>query len=575
MLPLRSRIAAGVSALALGLPLGAGALAVSPAAAASAPGRTVGVASALRATTGPATSSVASWARARRVAETALDRAQRRLAGDRAAQRPSTPARTDFTLTLRDLRAGLRFLDDADRRAARRILARPTQGQNDPNGDGYNKDAIKHRACTSNLCVWWVTDPQHPKDLDPPPATDTDANNIPDQVDLTLATMDHVWQRIVTKGHYRAPLPDRGYGAVRGGDDRLDIYLANIGDEQLFGYCAPELAASGRSATGYCVLDNDYAEFVDDPADPGAAAQAKGLLEVTAAHEFFHAVQFAYDVGEDDWFMEGTAMWMEDEIYTDVNDNVRYLQGSQLTSPTRSLDQPAPGLGGPYVSWIFWRYLTERYPDSGASGLPLIMRDVWNRAQAYTTRLPRTYSMRALNLAVKARGSSLTNVFALFGEANRHPETAYSEGVQQNYPRVPAVASFTLSRSRLQTTEKVATMAHMTNYTVVFTPDSSLASADWFLRVPIDAPPASRGSRAQVTIVHNDGTRTRRWVSLDRQGNGVAAAPFRYGKVRRVEVTLTNAGQRYRCNQGTRLSCQGASLDNGLRTSFRGVVKKG
>jgi hypothetical protein len=37
-------------------------------------------------------------------------------------------------------------------------------------------------------------------------------------------------------------------------------------------------------------------------------------LKVTAAHEFFHAVQFAYDIGEDGWLMESTATWMEEHV---------------------------------------------------------------------------------------------------------------------------------------------------------------------------------------------------------------------------------------------------------------------
>jgi hypothetical protein len=28
---------------------------------------------------------------------------------------------------------------------------------------------------------------------------------------------------------------------------------------------------------------------------------------VTAAHEFFHAIQYGYDVSEDPWLMESTA----------------------------------------------------------------------------------------------------------------------------------------------------------------------------------------------------------------------------------------------------------------------------
>ena len=564
MLPLRSRLVAAVSALALGLPLGAGALAVAPAVAVSVP--RLGLATAIERASAPVTSGVSSWDEARRAAEAALDRAQRRLAGDRTSLgRHVAQDRSDFTLTLRDLRVGLDYLSPDDRVAARRVLARPTQGANDPNGDGYEKSATKHHACTAHLCVWWVTHPGDSTDPDPVPDVDSNGNGRPDQVDLTLSVMDHVWDTIVTKGGYRAPRPDGGLG----GNDKLDIFLADIGDEGLFGYCAPELASSGRSASGYCVLDNDYSS-----AQFGTSQKPADNLKVTAAHEFFHAVQFAYDVGEDDWFMEGTAMWMEDEVYDDVNDNVRYLQGSQLTTPTRALDQPASGLGGPYVSWIFWRYVSEQYPDTGTTGLPLIVRDVWRRAQAYTSNYPRTYSMRALAEAVAARGNSLANVFARFGEANRHPGDAYSEGAEQHYPQVPAVASYTLSKSHTGTGEKVATMAHMTNYTVVLTPGSDLAGADWVVRIPVNAPAYSRGARAQVSVVLSDGTRVRRWVALDKDGNGVASARFRYGKVRRVELTMTNAGQRYDCNQGTYLACQGTSRDNGLKTYFKATIKR-
>ena len=562
MLSVSQRLAVALTGLAL--TTGTLGTAASPASA-SGPAHQVGLTAAVSAAGAALADAGTSWDRARVHAEAALRRAQDRLSGttadagsarDRA--RPAGAPRTDLTLTLRDLRAGLAYLRPTDRAAARRVLARPTQGSNDPNGDGYK--VTPQDKCDAHVCVWWVS-----STADKVAPTDADGNGTPDQVDLTLAVMGNVWNRIVTQGGYRAPLSDRG----RGGNDKLDIFLADIGDEGLFGYCAPEVAGAGRSASGYCVLDNDYA--VDQF---GTSQTAEHNLEVTAAHEFFHAVQFAYDTGEDDWLMEGTAMWMEDEIYDDVNDNVRYLAGSQLTAPTRALDQPAPGMGGPYVSWIFWRYLTETFPDRGTTGLPLVVRDVWRRAQAYTPNYPRAYSMQALRLAVAARGNSLQNVFARFGEANRHPADSYAEGAEQDYPTAPAVAGWTLTADKRSTGEKVATMAHMTNYTVTFTPGNDLGGGDWVLRIPVNAPDYARGSRAQVSVIANDGTRVRRWVELDKSGNGVATAKFRKGQVKRVELTLTNAGQRYRCNQGTYLSCQGTSRDNGLKTYFRATVTK-
>ena len=51
--------------------------------------------------------------------------------------------------------------------------------------------------------------------------------------------------------------------------------------------------AKKRTASGYCVLDNDFAAAQFPLRAP------RGNLRVTAAHEFFHAIQYAYDYAED------------------------------------------------------------------------------------------------------------------------------------------------------------------------------------------------------------------------------------------------------------------------------------
>jgi hypothetical protein len=88
-------------------------------------------------------------------------------------------------------------------------------------------------------------------------------------------------------------------------------------------------------------------------------------------------------------------------------------------------------------------------------------------------------------------------------------------------------------------------------------------------------PDTARGSRAQLTVVRVGGARERRWVVLNKDGNGVSTAPFRAGDVARVELTLTNAGRRYRCYQGTFQACQGVSRDDGLKTYFRASTSVG
>ena len=53
------------------------------------------------------------------------------------------------------------------------------------------------------------------------------------------------------------------------------------------------------------VMDDDYA----GQADPIAA------MQVTAAHEYNHVLQFAYDAAQDTWMAESTAVWMEDRVH--------------------------------------------------------------------------------------------------------------------------------------------------------------------------------------------------------------------------------------------------------------------
>ena len=58
-------------------------------------------------------------------------------------------------------------------------------------------------------------------------------------------------------------------------------------------------------------------------------------MQVTAAHEYYHAVQFAYDAFEDGWFMEATATCGGAELFDGVETTRNYLSqaASSPTSP--------------------------------------------------------------------------------------------------------------------------------------------------------------------------------------------------------------------------------------------------
>ncbi len=171
------------------------------------------------------------------------------------------------------------------------------------------------------------------------------------QARLTALVFDLVWTIEVLVLDFKSPLVDKE-GAFKGKHGRaFDVYLADIGaDGATQGECftaksakKPRGAADARA--GYCVMDNDYAEFADDE------LTALEALEATAAHEFFHAVQYAYDaVGEPEWLTEGTAVWMEDEAFDEINTGYAFLDVSPLANPE------APLSSSPYGSWVFWRF---------------------------------------------------------------------------------------------------------------------------------------------------------------------------------------------------------------------------
>jgi hypothetical protein len=459
------------------------------------------------------------------------------------------PRRLDATLVLRDLAIRVRDLRGARLERARRLLARPTEGQGDPNDDGYSVPA--ETTCSTNVCVTWV-----PTTADAPDPTDTDGDTIPDWIEQTTLVMEEVWAKTVTEYGYRPPKAD-DTSSEHGPDGKLDVYVANLGDDGLYGYCASDDPNLGPNSdyefwdmSAYCVVDDDYQEF-ELPGLPS--------LQVTAAHEFFHAVQFAYDAFDDTWFMEGTAVWMEDEVYTDVNDNLQYLGSSQLRHPEKPLDLGSPGYR--YGSWIFWRFLSESIanrPD------PTIIRQAWEQADGAPGG-PDRYSLSALQAALKQRGREFRRAYADFGAWNASPALAYSEG--EAYPTPPFAGRYTIRSSKPRIGPLVLTMDHLTTGYVSLKPGSGVA-ADAKIRVEVDGPDHARGPEATLVVKRASGAIKHYAFELDAKGDGVRTVAFGRGGVTSVTLVLTNASIRFRCGGNTRYSCQGKPKDDDTRLVF-------
>jgi hypothetical protein len=473
----------------------------------------------------------------------------------------SRPDPRSATLVLRDLALRLDQLSAEELEDARRILARPTDGDV-PLGHAYTVGE-ETPFCAAHTCVHYVGSTD-----DAPPPDDVTGGPEPDYVEVVSAVVEEVWTAEVGTLGYRAPKSD-ATSNEDGGSGLLDVYLVDVGADGLFGYCAsddPNLDPSYPywDMSAYCVLDNNYdiSQFsYPDPTLP---------LKVTAAHELFHAVQFAYDFGEDGWLMEGTATWMEERVYDAIDDNRRYLISSPLTHPLVPLDQ-STGFRV-YGTWIFWQFLTEYL--GGAVPDATIVRAVWKRADGSPVGQD-MFSTQALASAVGARTVGGTRwrfrwAFADFAVWNARPGKYYDEGGA--YPTAAVARTTTLTRAAPVRT-LTAKLDHLTNRFVVVRRGSGLKRTAR-LRIAVDGPSYGTGPEASVVVIRKSGVSTYKVVNLSSVGNGKVTVVFGT-TVARVVVIMTNASTRYRnCYAAiTPFACfGGVPVDQNRRYTFRAAV---
>lgn len=464
------------------------------------------------------------------VAREALARAVEVLSGTPASRAGSV------TLALRDLHLALPDLEPAERREAQRILARPTQGPNDEYGDGYTVPSKK--MCSEKICLHWV-----PTTADAPPGRAW--------VEKNLAVMKRTWAREVGQLGYRRPVRD----GERGGNDKFDVYLKDVGSEGYYGYCAAERLKPGTRwvASGYCVLDNDFARSQ-------FGARPVNSLRVTAAHEFFHAIQYAYDYAEDGWFMEATATWMEERVADGVNDNRQYLAHGQVAQPADPVDLHNPSGFDQYGNWSFFEYLSTRFGKG-------VVRRIWDEADGNY----RNYSLQAVRTALPRR-QSFRGVFRAYAAANTVPGRTYPEGGK--WPQAPMAARHKLTSGAPQASGGFS-VQHLAARHVALRPGDTLRKRAWRVRVTVDGPRARTSPAAFVIVHRKNGRLARLPIALDRAGDGRRVFRFSDRSVKKLTVTLSNASTRSDCwEEELTYSCQGVPQDDGKRFTWRAKAFK-
>lgn len=220
-------------------------------------------------------------------------------------------------------------------------------------------------------------------------SVDSDFDGVPNYVESVALIADSVYHHIINILGYPEPPGDGFYNG--GGDEKYDIYLKNL-DGQAYGLDYPDSTYIGpglRQATSFIVMDNDYYEFYvwDENNNRVYLYRNRPLdaIRMTTAHEFFHAVQFGIDFLESEleslgndvyitkrYWMEMSAVWMEEEIFDNINDYYYYLP-YYFYFPMTSLQQfNSYSDPHPYASVVFPIFLSETYGRD-------IIRDIWLR----------------------------------------------------------------------------------------------------------------------------------------------------------------------------------------------------
>jgi len=237
-----------------------------------------------------------------------------------------------------------------------------------------------------------------------PAMVDGAGNRIPlsyaQYVDSVAMIFDSVWKAEISTFNFPPPPADNNAG----GGNEFDVYVQDLGANN-FGGTQPETEIPDVPAKpnprwiSYIVIDNDF----------GIGFRTQGIpaVRVTAAHEFFHAIQLGgYGLWDENevYFYEITAEAMESVVFPSVKDYVKdiYLYFRRI----ESLPLYDSNRDDSYGRAIWGVYLVQQY------GIE-IMKSIWEQVALLRP-------MAALDKALLLYGISLQQAFATFALWNYH-----------------------------------------------------------------------------------------------------------------------------------------------------------
>lgn len=291
---------------------------------------------------------------------------------------------TNLTMLLREVAIAAPSLSGSLARRAGELLQRPTD-KRDP--DYFGDEAGPSPACDPQFCVHWTA-----KGRKAPSLKDGDGDKIPDYIEEILgATAQTFLVENTNLGWEVAPSDGK-----LGGDSAVDIYITALPDG-LYGFAQTDPKQKGPKQHSFLVLDDDYKGF------KGAATPLE-LMQATLAHEYNHVLQFGYDLFQDVWMFEATATWIEELVFSEVDDWTNFVPAfSEL--PFLALISPDKMYG----TSIFNHWLSARYT-------PAVIEQAWAVSRTIKKK-PRSIGAFDASIAA-AGGPGLAEEFAAFAPAS-------------------------------------------------------------------------------------------------------------------------------------------------------------
>ena len=244
--------------------------------------------------------------------------------------------------------------------AAGPILAAKTPVPDPSDAPGYNRTMT-----TTNFLLHWNSSGPNVLIQN----EDNNSNGIPDMIEACAVGLETTWTWFIDQGYRLPPDTDTSY---------YNVYFTDIGGGAL-AYCEALDWPADHSAS-FIVMGNDYSGDVRPNGVPIAPVDE---LRCVASHEFFHAVQFAYDLMEDTWWMEACSTWVMDQIgpQWDSADVYANWAAGYLYFPEISLD--ADYWSPHWYMDVLWAVFLQEHVDADGS----IIREIWEAAEGPTNAL--------------------------------------------------------------------------------------------------------------------------------------------------------------------------------------------